>query len=111
MQASQYLHDEVMLEFSMTGSTITMTQVVVDPSGHDMAIKLAIRTDGSGQPIRFGTGFVIEARLAESQRLEAVIRNGEHIVSQGTYEVSPDGQMLTFVTSATQIVFNRAGAR
>jgi hypothetical protein len=76
-----------------------------------MAVKLAIRTDGSGQPVRFGTGLVLEARLAESQRLEAVIRNGEHIVSQGTYEVSSDRQTLTFTTSATQIVFDRAGAR
>jgi hypothetical protein len=109
--ASQHLHDGVMLEFSMTVSTITMTQVVVDPSGRDMAIKLAIRTDGSGQPVRFGTGLVLEARLADAQRLEAVIKNGEHIVSQGAYEVSPDRQMLTFITAATQIVFDRVGAR
>jgi hypothetical protein len=111
MQASQSLHDGVMLEFSMAGGTIAMTQVVMDPSGRDIAIKLAIRTDGSGQPVRFGQGLVLEARLAESQRLEAVIRNGERVVSQGEYEVSPDRQTLAFNTADTQMVFDRVGAR
>jgi hypothetical protein len=111
MQASKSLHDGVMLEFSMAGGTITMTQVLVDPSGHDVAIKLAIRTDGSGQLVRFGQGLVLEARLAESQRLEAVIRNGERIVSQGAYEVSPDRQTLAFNSPDSQMVFDRAGAR
>jgi hypothetical protein len=110
-QASQSLHDGVMLEFSVAGGTITMMQVVVDPSGHDIAVKLTIRTDGSGQPVRFGQGLVLEARLAESQRLEAVIRNGERIVSQGTYEVSPDRQTLAFNTAGTRMVFDRVGAR
>jgi hypothetical protein len=110
VQAS-HLHDGVMLEFSMTAGTITMTQVVVDPSGHDIAVKIAIREDGSGQQVRFGSGLALEARLAGSQRLETVIRNGERIVSQGAYEVSPDGETLTFIASATQIVFDRVGAR
>lgn len=111
MPASQSPRGSVVLEFSMAAGTTTMTQVVVTPSGHDIAITLAIRTDGSGQPVRFGQGLVLEARLAESQRLEAVIRNGEHVVSQGTYEVSPDRQTLTFCTSDTQMVFDRVGAR
>jgi hypothetical protein len=112
MQASsQILHDGVMLEFSIGAGAITMTQAVVDPSGHDIAVKLTIRTDGSGQPVRFGQGLVLEARMAESQRIEAVIRNGDRIVSQGTYEVSPDRQTLAFNTADTQMVFDRVGAR
>jgi hypothetical protein len=111
MPSARGVPDGVMLEFSMAGGTITMTQVVVDPSGHDIAIKVAIRTDGTGQPVRFGQGLILEARLSESQRLEAVIRNGEHIVNQGAYEVSGDRQTLTFSTSGTRMVFDRIGAR
>jgi hypothetical protein len=96
-----------MLDFSMAGNTITMTQVAVDPSGCDIAIKVTLRGDGSGDPVRFGKGLVLEARLAESQCLEAVFKNGAHIVSQSTYTVSADRQTLTFSTSATQIVFER----
>lgn len=84
-----------------------MTQVVVDPAGHDIAIKMVIRADGLGQPVRFGKGLILEARLADVQSLEAVIRNGEQIISQGIYTVSGDGRTLTFVTSTTQIVFER----
>jgi hypothetical protein len=111
MPSAQGVPDGVMLEFGMAGGTITMTQVVVDPSGHHIAIKLAIRIDGTRQPVRFGQGLILEARLAESQRLDAVIRNGEHIVSQGTYDVSADRRTLTFTTSETQMVFDRVGAR
>jgi hypothetical protein len=102
-----WAHDGVMLDFSMAGNTITMTQVAVDPSGCDIAIKVTLRGDGSGDPVRFGKGLVLEARLAESQCLEAVFKNGAHIVSQSTYTVSADRQTLTFSTSATQIVFER----
>jgi len=108
---SPQVHDGVMLEFGVTGHTITMTQVVVDPSGHDIAIKLAMRTDGSGQPVRFGKGLILETRLDESQRLEAVIKMGKDIVSQGVYEVSSDKQKLAFVSSAARLVFDRVGAR
>jgi hypothetical protein len=111
MPASQRLHDGVLLEFSVAHGTATMTQVVVDPSGLDIAIRIAIRADGGGQPVRFGKGLVLDARLAGPRRLEAVIRNGEHIVSEGAYEVSPDGRMLVFNTSDTQLVFDRTGGR
>jgi hypothetical protein len=111
MQAAQGVRDGVMLAFSMTGGTVTMTQVVVDPSGHDIAIKVVIHADGTSQPVRFGQGLILEARLSQSQRLEAVIRNGEHVVTQGAYEVAADRQTLTFSTSDTRMVFDRIGAR
>ena len=104
---SQPLNDGVILAFNISGNTMTMTQVGVDEARRDMAIKIVIRVDGSGQPVRFGKGFILEARLAESNSLEAVIRDGDHIISQGAYTVSADGQMLTFATSATQIAFER----
>jgi hypothetical protein len=110
-QTSQHLHDGVLLAFNVSADTITMTQVMVDSASRDVAIKIAIRADGSGQPVRFGKGLILEARLAESDSLEAVIKDGDHIVSQGAYTVSADRQMLTFVTSATQIVFDRMGER
>lgn len=104
---ASHLHDGVILAFSMTGGTITMTQVLVDPAGHDMAIKIVVRADGSAQPVRFGKGLVLEACLTEPQTLEAVIRDDEQIISKGAYTVSADGKTLTFVTSAMQIAFDR----
>ena len=95
----------------MTGSTISMTQVVVDPSGRDVAVKLAIRADGHRQPVRFGNGLVLEARWADAGILEASVKNGEQIISHGTYEVSEDRQTLVFLTPEYQVVFDRVGVR
>lgn len=108
--APQLQQDGVMLEFGMTGHTINMTQVVVDPSGRDVAVKLAIRADGQ-QPVRFGKGLVLETRWTDSGILEAIFKNGEQIISRGTYEVSEDEQTLVFVTPDYQVVFDRVGGR
>jgi hypothetical protein len=110
-RASHLHQNGVMLEFGMTGHTISMTQVVVDPSGRDVAVKLALRTDGHPQPVRFGKGLVLEARWADSGILEAIIKNAEQIISRGTYQVSEDGRTLAFVTQEYQVVFDRVGAR
>jgi hypothetical protein len=110
-RASRLPQDGVMLEFEMSGHTISMTQVVVDPSGRDMAMKLSIRADGHPQPVRFGKGVVLEARWVDAGILEAIVKNGEQIISRGTYEVLADGQTLMFITSDYQVVFDRVGAR
>lgn len=110
LHTAQLRPDGVMLEFGVTGDTITMTQVVVDPSGHDVAVNLAIRADGQQQPVRFGKGLVLEARWTASHVLEAVFTNGEQIVSRGTYQVSEDGQTLAFTTADVHVVFDRVGA-
>ena len=106
---AQLRHEGVMLEFGIAGSTITMTQVVVDPSGHDIAVKLAIRTDGQQQPVRFGKGMALAARWTDSRALEAVVTSGEQVVSRGTYEVSEDGRSLAFTTPEHHVVFDRVG--
>jgi hypothetical protein len=101
----------VMLEFAVTETAITMTQVLVTSSGNDIAVKLAVRADGTGPPVRFGNGYVLHARVADSDHLEAVITQGEQVVSRGMYEASDDGQTLAFVTSAMRMVFDRVGVR
>jgi len=108
---TQLQNDGVMLEFGIAGGTVTMTQVVVDPSGHDVAVKLAIRTDGQQQPVRFGKGMALEARWTDSRALEAVVTSGAQIVSRGIYEVSEDGQSLAFTTPEHHVVFDRVGER
>lgn len=108
---AQLRHEGVMLEFGIAGSTITMTQVVVDPTGHDVAVKLAIRTDGQQQPVRFGKGMALEARWTDSHALEAVITSGAQIISRGIYEVSEDGERLAFTTPEHHVVFDRVGER
>jgi hypothetical protein len=110
-RASHLQQDGVMLEFGMTGHTISMTQILVDPSGHDVAVKLALRTDGHPQRVRFGKGLVLEARWTDSGILEAIVKNAEQLISRGTYEVSENGQTLLYVTPEYQVVFDRVGAR
>ena len=105
------VQDCVMLEFAVADTAITMTQVLVSRSGNGIAVKLAVRADGTGRPVRFGKGYVLEARVPDSAHLEAVIRQGEQIVTHGTYEASDDGHTLAFVTSAMRMVFDRVGAR
>jgi hypothetical protein len=105
------VQDCVMPDFAVADTAITMTQVLVSRSGNGIAVKLAVRTDGTGRPVRFGKGYVLEARVPDSSHLEAIIRQGEQIVTHGTYEASDDGHTLAFVTSEMRMVFDRVGAR
>jgi hypothetical protein len=105
---SEHQHEGLMLEFELTGDTITLTQVSTDASGLDVAVKMAIHADGREYPVPYGNGLVMQARWANPRVLEAVVKNREHVLSQGTYEVSPDGLSLTFSTPGQSVVFDRA---
>ena len=95
------------LEFTVVGNTVTIAQVFVDPSGHEVGGRMTIQADGSEHPSEYGNGHALRARWIGSNILEAVdLKDGE-ILGRGTYEVSSDGKTLTVSTNEQRIVMDR----
>ena len=95
------------LEFTVVGNTVTIAQVFVDPSGHEVGGRLTIQADGSEHPSEYGNGHSLRARWIDSHVLEAVdLKDGE-ILGRGTYEVSSDGMTLIVSTNEQRIVLDR----
>jgi hypothetical protein len=46
------------LEFTVVGNTVTIAQVFVDPSGHEVGGRMTIRADGSERPSEYGNGML-----------------------------------------------------
>jgi len=105
---SQHQVAAPILEFELAGDTITLTQISSDESGRAVAVKMTIRADGGEYPTPYGNGIVLQARWASPRTLEAAVKNGEHVLSHGTYEVSSDGRSLTFSTAGGLVAFDRS---
>ena len=95
------------LEFTIVGDTVTIAQVFVDPSGHEVGGRMTIQADGREHPSEFGNGHALVARWIGSHILEAVDVKDGQILGRGTYEVSGDGKTLTVSTDEQRIVLDR----
>jgi hypothetical protein len=106
-QEHRQIPADVVVEFELTDDIVTLTQIVVDPSGRESAMKMAIQADGQDHPVQFGNELVLQARWTDVGILETIVKHGERIVGKGTYEVSADGQSLVVSTSEHLVVFKR----
>jgi hypothetical protein len=95
------------LEFTVVGNTVTIAQVFVDPSGHQVGGRMTIQADGREHPSEYGNGHALIARWIGSHILEAADVKDGHILGRGTYEVSGDGKTLTVSTNEQRIVLDR----
>jgi hypothetical protein len=86
---------------------VTIAQVFVDPSGHDVGGRMTIRADGREHPSEYGNGHALIARWIGSHILEAVDVKDGQIFGRGTYEVSGDGKTLTVSTNEQRIILDR----
>jgi hypothetical protein len=94
------------VEFTMTGDVLTL--ISADPAGQEIAMKMAVRTDGQDHPVQFGDDTVLQARWTSDRTLETVLKQSERTVAEGTYEVSRDGRSLVVSTTDSVVVFERA---
>jgi len=95
------------LEFTVVGNTVTVAQVFVDPSGHEVGGRMTIQADGRAYPSEYGNGHALIARWIGSHILEAVDLKDGRILGRGMYEVSDDGKSLTVSTNDQRIVLDR----
>ena len=96
-----------MLEFTVVGDAVTIAQVFVDASGHEVGGRMTIRADGEEHPSEYGNGHALIARWIGPHILEAVDVKDGQILGRGTYEVSGDGKTLTVSTNEQRIVLDR----
>jgi hypothetical protein len=93
------------INFVVTGDTVTITHGFVDESGRRQHSENAIQVDGREHMADNGYGVTAEWR--GSHILETVAtRNGE-VVGRGTYEISADGSTLTISAPEQVIVLER----
>ena len=96
------------LDISVTGSQVTMTQVVVDPSGQPSGSTITIETDGQPHAVTGGgDAHRLVAHWIDARTLVVVDVVDGQDVGRGRYEVSPDDAVLTVTTAEQRIVFDR----
>lgn len=104
---SQPHSDGVVVAFDLADDALILTQIAADLAGHDIATKMAIKTDGLDHPIQFGDELTLQATWRGARTLETIVKQRDQIVATGTYEVAADGQSLVVSTSERRVVFQR----
>jgi hypothetical protein len=102
-QHSAYL----VVEFEVTGDTVSLVQISSNETGEQTAMKMAFRADGREHPFNFGHELVMQARWSDLRTLEMIVKHGDAIVSNGTYTVSQDGTSLVLSTIDRIVVLER----
>ena len=93
------------LEISVDGDVVTIHDAVVDAAGR---IERTTNTiDADEQEHSSAHGYVVTARRVGERRLEVTVTKKDRIEGRVTYEVSPDGRMLTLVADEQIAVFDR----
>ena len=97
------------ITIGVTGNVITLASSVVLPSGESISERDTLRADGT-ETAAVTPGAVHVANWVGSHVLALITRKGHQNLALITYEVSPDGQMLTARTSGVVdqvLVFKR----
>jgi hypothetical protein len=93
------------LEISVLGDVVTILDVTVDESGHEMRNRNTILADGGEYPSE--NGYSLTARWRSPHVLETLAKKDGQVAGWGTYEVSEDGQTLTISGDEQMIVLER----
>ncbi len=99
------------LQFSVVDDLVSITQVMLDASGREVAAKVAFRADGHEHPAADGLGHTLQVSWAHSHLLDAVHKNGDRILARAAYEVSPDGGTLSVSANGQVIRLHRLPCR
>jgi Glyoxalase superfamily protein len=101
------------LDIQIAGEIVTLTDVIVDPSGRKEQHVNTLEVTGEEHPLKYA-GYAVTARWCGSHVLQAVVKKDGRLEGRSTYEVSSDGRTLTLrgetETGSHVIVFNRVDA-
>jgi hypothetical protein len=94
------------IEFAVDGDIVTIMDVVVDESGHEVSGKNTILIDGVEHSPNHG--YVLVARWNGPRIIETLAKKDNQVVGWGKYEVSDDGQSLIITGDKQMIVLDRS---
>jgi len=100
------LFQSATLQFEVIGDIVTITDVVVDASGHEERTTNTLQADGREYPHTHG--YVVTARWLGSRVFEAVVTKNGQPEGRVTYEVSRDRKILTLAAGEHMSVFDRS---
>lgn len=95
------------LQFDVIGDAVTITDRVVDASGHEEQRQNNLLADGQEHPAESRNGYVVMARWQGANALEALVKKDGQVEGRVTYAFSPNGQTLTLSTDEQVIVLDR----
>ena len=88
------------LRFEVSGNAVSLTQAGVNMSGKNESSTRTLDADGQEHAVLpQAPDVVVISRWIGTHVLETIGKRGDDIVGRGTYEVSPDGRMLTATVS------------
>lgn len=96
------------IEFTVNGDAVSIGDLVIDESGHEMAGNNTIHVDDIEYAAENGSGYVLTARWKGPRIIETEARKEGQVAGWGRYEVSDDGQTLTISGEEQVIVLDRA---
>lgn len=96
------------IEFAVASDAVTITDVVVDESGHEITVKNMILVDGTEHASENSNGYVLVAKWNGPRVIETVAKKDGQVAGWGKYEVSEDGKTLTITGDDQMIVLDRS---
>lgn len=96
------------IEFTGDSDTVTITDVVIDESGHEVTGKNTIQVDGNDHLSENGSGYTLVAKWNGPRVIETMAKKDGQAAGWGKYEVSDDGKTLTISGDDQMIVLYRA---
>lgn len=96
------------IEFTVDVDTVTIIDVVVDESGHEVTGKNTILVDGVEHAAENDSGYVLTAKWNGSRIIETMATKDGQVAGWGRYEVSNDNKTLTISSDEQRIVLDRS---
>jgi hypothetical protein len=92
----------------VSGTRVTMSQVVIDGSGQRSGGTMIFDADGQPHaPAGSGAGHELTAQWLDARTLEVLDRKDGVEMGRGRYAVSADARRMTVTTADQRIVFDR----
>ena len=95
------------LEFTVEGNKVSIIDVVIDESGHEVTGKNTILVDGNEHSSENGSGYVLVAKWIGPRVIETLAKKNGQAAGWGKYEISDDGKTLTISGDEQMIVLHR----
>jgi hypothetical protein len=102
------LFQSATMEFTVEGDMVTITDVVIDESGHELTGRNTILVDGNAHASENGNGYVLIAKWNGQRVIETVAKRDGLEAGWGKYEASDDGKTLTVSGDQQKILLNRS---
>jgi hypothetical protein len=96
------------IEFTVDSDTVTITDVVIDESGHEVTGKNTIQVDGNDHLSENGNGYTLVAKWNGPRVIETMAKKDGQAAGWGKYEVSDDGKTITISGDDQMIVLYRS---